>query len=38
MSHLLERAMKHYVAKSYREGMEVKARVISADATALLFR
>ncbi len=31
----MERAMKHYVAKSYREGMRVKARVISADATGI---
>lgn len=31
----MERAMKHYVVRSYREGMRVKARIISADASGI---
>jgi len=31
----MERAMRHYVVKSYREGMRVKARIISADASGI---
>lgn len=31
----MEKAMKHYAVRSYREGMKVKARVISVDPTGL---